>query len=137
MLNLHDSSNILFRVWYTMLNTRLWSFNVLHIFFSSQFLQCVDFKITSKPFPVGSKHASAIPVLDDQPRLFQDPSKLALMSVFLLTAFSKLESCPNIISHLVSLLLTFHPIVFHIAMKLILYGLSNYADELACQYSKY
>ena len=86
---------------------------------------------------MGSKHASTIPVLDDQPRLFQDPSKLALMSMFLLTAFSKLESCPNIISHLVSRLLTFHPIVFHIAMKLILYGFSNYADELACQYSKY
>ena len=62
-------------------------------FFYSQFLQRVDFKITSKIFPMGSKHASAIHVLDDQPKLFQDPSKLALVSILWLIAFSKLESC--------------------------------------------
>ena len=77
----------------------------IFFFFSSQFLQCVDFKITSKTFPVDSKHASPIPVLDDQPRLFRDPQNLALMlidmmlidinlCIFWLIAFSKLESCP-------------------------------------------
>ena len=95
MLNHHDSSNILFRVRYTMLNTRcghLMCF--IFFFFSSQLLQCVNFKITSKTFSVSSEHASTVPVLDDRPRLFKDPSKLALRSVFWLIAFSKLESCP-------------------------------------------
>ena len=83
MLNLHDPSNILLHVRYNMLNTRLCSFDVLQIFFLfSQFLQYVDFKTTSKTYPVGSKHASTIPVVDDQPPLFQDPSKLALSQYF-------------------------------------------------------
>ena len=65
------------------------------LFFSWQMLQWENFVMTSKTFPVDSKHASAIPVLDQQPRVFQDQSKLALISeLWLLSSFSVIFSWP-------------------------------------------
>ena len=97
MPNLHDSLDIYSHGLYIKLNTGGWSFDVHHIylFFSWHVLQWENFVMTSKTFPVGSKHASTIPVLDDQSRIFQDPSKLALTStLWLLSSFSVIFSFP-------------------------------------------
>ena len=65
------------------------------LWFSWQILQWENFVMTSKTFPVGSKHASTISVLDNQPRVFQDPSKLALIStLWSLSSFSVIFSWP-------------------------------------------
>ena len=89
------------------------------LFFSWQILQWENFLMTSKTFPVGSKHASTIPVLDNQPRVFQGPSNLALISaLWSLSSFSVIFSWPVLHRYNYQLLiLNLRPLCFHYIHK--------------------